>query len=178
MRVPLCSFCEENYNLERKGGGEEHYILNSLREIISKSPSLAPCSPSLLGPSDSSPPLGSGKGELCCRWRGGFAGASLSCTSCFSSSPWGSVYPPSAAHKRTIRGFCLGKCGVIPFCSFSRWSRLSLSYLQLSTWSRFSSGLTVQLLHCFKLLLILYYVFKSIPSFGFLDFTESLQPFY
>lgn len=72
---PLCSFCEENYNLERKGGGEEHYVLNSLREIIAKSPSLAPCSPSLLGRSDSSSPLGAGEGEpllqvdgRLCRW--------------------------------------------------------------------------------------------------------------
>lgn len=38
-------FCEENYNVKRKGGGEEHYILNSLREIIAKSVKLSHCSP-------------------------------------------------------------------------------------------------------------------------------------
>lgn len=42
---PLCFFCEENYNVKRKGGGEEHYILNSLREIIAKSVKLSHCSP-------------------------------------------------------------------------------------------------------------------------------------
>ena len=45
---PLCFFCEENYNVKRKGGGEEHYILNSLREIIAKSVKLShfsPCPP-------------------------------------------------------------------------------------------------------------------------------------
>jgi len=42
---PLYSFCEENYNMKRKGGGEEHYILNSLREIIAKSVKLSHCSP-------------------------------------------------------------------------------------------------------------------------------------
>lgn len=47
---PLCSFCEESYNMKRKGGREEHYILNSLRKIIAKSPSRLPCSPSLLAP--------------------------------------------------------------------------------------------------------------------------------
>lgn len=31
---PLCFFCEENDNMKKKGGGEEHYILNCLREII------------------------------------------------------------------------------------------------------------------------------------------------
>lgn len=42
----LCSFCEENYNVKRKGGGEEHYLLNSLREIIALS--LLPLPPWLL----------------------------------------------------------------------------------------------------------------------------------
>lgn len=32
---------------EKEGGGEEHYILNSLREIIAKSPWRSPPSPSL-----------------------------------------------------------------------------------------------------------------------------------
>ena len=41
----LCSFCEENYSVKRKGGGEEHYILNSPGEIIAKSVKHSHCSP-------------------------------------------------------------------------------------------------------------------------------------
>lgn len=94
---PLCSFCEENYNLERKGGGEEHYILNSLGEIIAKSPSLTPCSPSLLGPSDSSLPLGSGKGELLLQVDGQLCRCLLSHANYFFLSSWGSTFITHAA---------------------------------------------------------------------------------
>lgn len=62
MCSPLCSFCEENYNVKRKGGREEHYILNSLREIIAKPALLPLSSPSLLGFSEFLPPLESGEG--------------------------------------------------------------------------------------------------------------------
>lgn len=70
---PLCFFCEENYNMKRKGGGEEHYILNSLREIIAKSVKLShfsPCPPPRLLWISSAPRIWwrTHCRNCCCRW--------------------------------------------------------------------------------------------------------------
>lgn len=132
---PLCSFCEENYNLKRKGGGEEHYILNSLGEIIAKSPSFAPCSPLPSWPlslflaswiwqrGDLQTLLWQMDGQLCRHFP-------VMCPF-FVLTFLGQCTPTSAAVKGMCRRFCLGKDGVVRFSTVVSVIPVMLYFLYL-----------------------------------------------